>query len=65
MAHLSLGAVGVVMEVRISVRDAYKLADRSGSEPLDEVLYCIDDLALATRVPQIQGSRLASRLRRR
>ena len=53
------------MEVRISVRDAYKLADRSGSEPLDEVLYCIDDLALATRVPQIQGSRLASRLRRR
>jgi FAD/FMN-containing dehydrogenase len=49
VARLSLGAVGVVTELRLSVRDAYKLEERMWFEPLDELLDRLDDHARATR----------------
>ncbi len=49
VARLSLGAVGVVTELRLSVRDAYKLEERMWLEPLDAVLDRIDTLCAATR----------------
>jgi FAD/FMN-containing dehydrogenase len=49
LARLSLGAVGVVTEVTLSVRPAYKLAERMWLEPLDDVLARVDELARATR----------------
>ncbi len=49
LARLSLGAVGVVTELTVSVRAAYRLAERMWLEPLDEVLARIDALARETR----------------
>ena len=49
LARLSLGAVGVVSELTVSVRPAYRLAERMWLEPLDDVLARIDELAAATR----------------
>lgn len=49
VARLSLGAVGVVTELRVSVREAYKLEERMWLEPLDDVLDRIDELTRATR----------------
>jgi FAD/FMN-containing dehydrogenase len=49
VARLSLGAVGVVTELGVSVRSAYKLAERMWLEPLDDVLARIDELSRATR----------------
>jgi FAD/FMN-containing dehydrogenase len=49
VARLSLGAVGVLTEVRLSVRDAYKLEERMWLEPIDEILDRIDDHTRATR----------------
>ena len=49
LARLSLGAVGVVSEVTVSVRPVYKLAERMWLEPLDDVLARVDELAAATR----------------
>ena len=49
MARLSLGAVGVVTELSLSVRAAYKLAERMWLDPLDDVLARIDALSRATR----------------
>jgi FAD/FMN-containing dehydrogenase len=49
VARLSLGAVGVITELSLSVRTAYKLEERMWLEPLDDVLARIDALARATR----------------
>jgi FAD/FMN-containing dehydrogenase len=49
LARLSLGAVGVLTAVRLSVRPAYKLHERMWLEPLDAVLDRIDGLCAATR----------------
>jgi len=49
VARLSLGAIGVVSELTMSVRAAYKLAERMWLEPLDDVLARVDALASATR----------------
>ena len=49
VARLSLGAVGIATELRLSVRDAYKLEERMWLEPLDAVLDRVDALAEATR----------------
>ena len=49
LARLSLGAAGVTSELTVSVRPAYKLAERMWLEPLDEVLARVDELARATR----------------
>jgi FAD/FMN-containing dehydrogenase len=49
VARLSLGAVGVITELTVSVRAAYKLAERMWLEPLDDVLARLDELAAATR----------------
>jgi FAD/FMN-containing dehydrogenase len=49
LARLSLGAVGVTSELTVSVRPAYKLAERMWLEPLDDVLARVDELARATR----------------
>ena len=49
VARLSLGAVGVVTELTVSVRASYKLAERMWLEPLDEVLASIDEHAAASR----------------
>jgi FAD/FMN-containing dehydrogenase len=49
VARLSLGAVGVATELTLSVRPAYKLAERMWLEPLDEVLSRADTLARETR----------------
>jgi FAD/FMN-containing dehydrogenase len=49
VARLSLGAVGVVTELSLSVRKAYRLRERMWLDPLDDVLARIDALADATR----------------
>jgi FAD/FMN-containing dehydrogenase len=49
VARLSLGGVGVVTELTLSVRDAYKLEERLWLEPLDDVLERVDALVRATR----------------
>jgi FAD/FMN-containing dehydrogenase len=48
-ARLSLGALGVVSELTLRVRDAYKLQERMWLEDLDEVLDRIDERSAATR----------------
>ena len=48
-ARLSLGALGVVIEVTIQVRDAYRLEERQWLEPLESVLERIEELTQATR----------------
>lgn len=47
--RLSLGAVGLVTEVELAVRDAYRLHEHMWLKDLDEVLDEIDDLTRATR----------------
>lgn len=49
VAKLSLGAVGVVTGVRLSLRDSYKLEEKMWLEDLDAVLDRIDELVAATR----------------
>ena len=49
LARLSLGAVGVTTELTVSVRPAYKLAERMWLEPLDDVLARVDEHAAASR----------------
>ncbi|HAF68081.1 MAG TPA: hypothetical protein DCX77_02135 [Acidimicrobiaceae bacterium] len=48
-ARLSLGALGVVVEATIRVRDAYRLEEHQWLEPLDSVMERIDELTQATR----------------
>ncbi len=48
-ARLGLGAFGVVTEVRLSVRDAYRLKERMWLEEIDAVLGRIDGLVHETR----------------
>jgi FAD/FMN-containing dehydrogenase len=48
-AQLSLGALGVATEVRLALRDAYKLEEKMWLEDLDAVLGRIDELTAATR----------------
>jgi FAD/FMN-containing dehydrogenase len=47
--QLSLGALGVMTELTVRVRPAYRLHERIWLQDLDEVLDSIDDLARATR----------------
>ncbi|MEC8976015.1 MAG: D-arabinono-1,4-lactone oxidase [Actinomycetota bacterium] len=47
--RLSLGAVGVVLEVTLRVREAYRLEERQWLEPFESVMERIEDLANATR----------------
>jgi FAD/FMN-containing dehydrogenase len=49
ICRLSLGAVGVLSQVRLSVRDAYHLEEKMWLEDLDEILDRIDALAAGTR----------------
>lgn len=49
VARLSLGAAGVMSEVTLDVRDAYRLDEQLWLEPLDEVMDRIDQLIAATR----------------
>ena len=49
VARLSLGAVGVLTELRLSVRDAYKLEEHMWLEELDAILERIVELTTATR----------------
>ncbi|HKA15786.1 MAG TPA: D-arabinono-1,4-lactone oxidase [Myxococcota bacterium] len=49
VVRLSLGAVGVVTELAMAVRAAYKLDERMWLEPVDDVLAKIDALVAATR----------------
>lgn len=48
-SRLSLGALGIVTEVTLAVRDAYRLSERRWLEPLDDVMDRIDELTAATR----------------
>ncbi len=48
-AQLSLGALGVVTELTLDVRDAYRLEEKMWLEELDAVLDRIDELVDATR----------------
>jgi FAD/FMN-containing dehydrogenase len=48
-SRLSLGAFGVATEVRLALRDAYRLEERMWLEDLDAVLDRIDELTTATR----------------
>jgi FAD/FMN-containing dehydrogenase len=49
VVRLSLGAVGVITEVRLQARDAYRLRETVWLEPLDDVMGRIDELTAATR----------------
>lgn len=49
VARLSLGAVGVATELRLTMRDAYKLEEKMWLEDLDALLERIDELTGATR----------------
>lgn len=49
VAKLSLGAVGVVTRIQLSLRDAYRLEEKMWLEDLDSVLDRIDALTAATR----------------
>ncbi len=49
LARLSLGAVGVMSEVTLAVREAYRLAEHLWLEPFESVMDRIDDLVAATR----------------
>jgi FAD/FMN-containing dehydrogenase len=48
-ARLNLGALGVVTELTLAVRPAYRLQEKLWLEELDAVLERIDELAAATR----------------
>jgi FAD/FMN-containing dehydrogenase len=48
-AQLSLGGVGVITRLRLSVRDAYSLHEREWSESLDECIDRLDERIAATR----------------
>ena len=48
-ARLSLGALGVVTSLRLSLRDAYKLEEKMWLEDLDAVVDRLDELVNATR----------------
>ena len=48
-ARLSLGAVGVVLEVTLQVREAYRLEEQRWLEPLESVMERIDEFVTATR----------------
>lgn len=48
-ARIHLGALGIVTEVTLRVRPAYRLKERMWLEPLDEVLDRVDELAAETR----------------
>lgn len=48
-SRLHLGAFGVVSELVVAVRPAYRLEERMWREPLDDVLDRIDALTAATR----------------
>jgi len=49
VCRLSLGAVGVLTELRLSVREAYRLEERMWLEDLDSILENIEGLTSATR----------------
>lgn len=49
LARISLGACGAISELTLSVRPAYKLAERMWLEPIEEVLARSDEHAAATR----------------
>jgi FAD/FMN-containing dehydrogenase len=49
VCRLSLGAVGVVTQLSLSLRDAYKLEERMWLENLEGILDRIDDLTMSTR----------------
>ena len=48
-ARLSLGAVGVVLEVTLQVREAYRLEEQRWLEPFESVMERIEELTTATR----------------
>ena len=48
-ARLSLGAIGVVLEATIQVREAYRLEEHQWLEPLDSVMERVAELTRATR----------------
>ena len=48
-ARLSLGAIGVVLEVTLQVREAYRLEEHQWFEPLESVMDRIEELTSATR----------------
>ena len=48
-ARLSLGAVGVILEVTLQVREAYRLEEQRWLEPFESVMERIDELVTATR----------------
>jgi len=47
--RLNLGALGLVTELTLQLRPAYKLTERSWSEPIDAVLERLDEYVEATR----------------
>ncbi len=49
VVRLSLGAIGMITDLTVSVRTAYTLEERMWLEPLDDVLARSDALARATR----------------
>lgn len=49
VARLNLGAVGLVTELTLALRDAYRLEERAWFEPLDSLLSRLDSLSAATR----------------
>ena len=48
-ARLSLGAVGVILEVTLQVREAYRLEEQRWLEPFECVMERIEELTTATR----------------
>jgi len=48
-ARLSLGAVGVILEVTLQVREAYRLEEQRWLEPFESVMERIEELTTATR----------------
>lgn len=48
-ARLNLGALGIVTQVVLDVRDAYRLRERSFSEPLESLLPRLGELERASR----------------
>lgn len=48
-ARINLGAVGLVTQLQLQLRDAYKLQEKNWSEDLDSLLPKIDDLIKSNR----------------
>ena len=48
-ARLSLGAVGVILEVTLQVREAHRLEEQRWLEPFESVMERIEELTTATR----------------